>query len=263
MALAGATPEGGTLVMRGAPDRVRTLVRPTTAPAGGLPVLGAGACLSSLRWGRSVADPRQVAAAWWVARADSSVVLQLARSADNGAHWDTTRAADDRDRGLRGCARPPPAVGYDPVSGYTHLAYFLEPATGAGVFYEHLMDTPVAAPSASSSARMAMFHAPVGIVYGDTPSRADVAGHGDTVAVAYEDPNRAAPQVVLAVSVTAGHTFAPRVPASGENVAARDPLVALDGNTVGVAWEEGAVRPNGGVGSAPITQARVRIGTLQ
>lgn len=273
VSLAGPFPDGAALMLRGVPDRVRAVAMPVGAPAGGLPALGPGACLSSVRWSRSMVDPHQIAGAWWTARPDSSVVLRLARSADDGAHWDTTWTADDRDRGVRGCARPVPAVFLDPVSGYTHLAYFLEPATGAGVFYEHLMDprgadtraadTGGAVSSGSSPALPAMFHAPVAIVFGETPSHVGVAGHGDTVVVAYEDPNRAAPQVTLAVSVTAGHTFAPRLPVSGESVAGRDPLVGVRGGTVGVAWQEAAVRPDGASGATPANRAMVRIGTIQ
>jgi hypothetical protein len=240
-------------------------------PQGGLPPLGAGSCLASIRFARpsvgtrpvALGDRGDVAAVWWAARPDSSVVLDLARSADDGAHWDTTMVADTRDRGVRGCARPPAAIASDPVSGYTHLAYFLEPAPGAGVFYEHLMELPVAGAAGAPARRIAMFHAPVAIVYGEVPRRTSVTGHGDTVAVAYEDPNRAAPQVALAVSVTAGHTFAPAVPASGDNVEARDPVIGLDRAAVAVAWRESAIRADGAADTSAVTRAVVRTGTFR
>ena len=108
-----------------------------------------------------------------------------------------------------------------------------------------------------------MFHAPVAIVFGETPVRASVAAHGDTVVVAYEDPNRAAPQVDLAVSLTAGHTFASREPVSGDDVAARDPAVAVQGATVGVAWRQSAVRAEGSARPVADAQAMVRLGALE
>ena len=275
--LGGVLTDASVLVLRGVPDDVRAVPQAVLVPQGGLPPLGAGSCLASIRFARpsvgtGLLPPGEraaVAAVWWAARSDSSVVLDLARSDDDGAHWDTTMAADARDRGVRGCKRPPPAIASDPVSGYTHLAYFLEPAPGAGVFYEHLMDLPAAGAARAAGAagaaprHIAMFHAPVAIVYGEVARRASVTGHGDTVAVAYEDPNRAAPQVALAVSVTAGHTFAPAVPASGDNVEARDPVIGLDRAAVAVAWRESAIRADGAADTSAVARAVVRTGTFR
>jgi hypothetical protein len=271
VALGGTLTEASVLVLRGVPDNVRAVPEAVPVPQGGLPPLGAGSCLASIRFARPSAGTRpmpveqrgDVAAVWWVVRPDSSVVLDLARSADDGAHWDTTMVADARDRGLRGCARPAAAIASDPVSGYTHLAYFLEPAPGAGVFYEHLMELPVAGAAGAASRRIAMFHAPVAIVYGEVARRTSVMGHGDTVAVAYEDPNRAAPQVALAVSVTAGHTFAPAEPASGDNVEARDPVIGLDRASVAVAWRESAIRADGAADTSAVARAVVRTGAFR
>jgi hypothetical protein len=132
--------------------------------------------------------------------------------------------ADTTDRGVRGCTRPAPAIAYDADSNWVHLAYFLEPATGAGVYYEHYMAT--------------MFHAAVPVVYGDRPVAVAVAAAHDTVAVAYEDPNRRVSQVALALSTTSGHLFTIRIPVSGDDVAAHRPTVSLSGDRVAVAWLE-------------------------
>jgi hypothetical protein len=260
--LGGVLTDASVLAMRGAPDAVRVTPERTAIPGGGLPTLPARSCLSSIRWARARTG-QAVAAVWWSARPDSSVVLYLARSSDDGVHWDTTLTADARDHGVRGCARPPPAVAADPVRGYTHLAYFLEPASGGGMFYEHLMDLPAATATGAAASGVSMFHAPVAIVFGEVPGHASVAGHGDTVVVAYQDPNRAAPQVALAVSVTAGHTFAPRLPVSGDNVEARDPTIGLDGAVVAVAWWESAVRSDGASDTSAAARAVVRVGTLR
>jgi hypothetical protein len=240
---------------------MRVVAQAIPVPGGGLPALGAGACVNSVRWAR--ARPRDVAVAWWVARADSSVVLRLARSSDDGAHWDTLPAADVRDRGVRGCARPPPAVALDPASGYTHLAYYLEPDAGAGVYYEHLMDLPRGSVSGHASDTVSMFHSPVAVVYGEGVVETSVAGHGDTVVVAYQDPNGPVPQVVLAVSVTAGHSILGRVDVSGSGVDASEPVVSLEDDTVAVGWREEAPVPGSAQPRTPPPGRRVvRIGVL-
>jgi hypothetical protein len=282
MPLGAPLPADARLAVRGAAGTIRVVAQPVPAPRAGLPVLGRGACLASVQWARGAAG--EVAAAWWVVRPDSSVTLRLARSADEGARWEEPRTADSSDRGARGCARPSPALATDPLSGYTHLAYFIEPASGAGVFYEHLMDlTPASAGGATGGARAgsgtnsgrgtaavaapsdaAMFHAPVAIVYGEIPARTSVAAHGDTVVVAYEDPNRMTPEIALAVSLTAGHTFAAALTASPEGVAARDPAVVVRDSTVAVAWRETAVGPDLGTAADTLPgRAVARVGTIQ
>jgi hypothetical protein len=168
-----------------------------------------------------------VYAAWWTVRRDSSALLRLARSVDGGKHWDAAVTAEERDRSVMGCSRPAPAIAYDADSGYVHLAYYLEPPEGSGIFYEHLMK--------------GMFHAPLVIVYGERPVAAAVSAAGDTVVVAYEDPNRRTPQVMLAISYTAGHLFETRVSASGDDVDARAPDVRLQGGRVVVGWYETGV----------------------
>jgi hypothetical protein len=189
-------------------------------------------------------------AAWWTARPDSSVALRIARSGDDGAHWSAPLSADTTDRGVRGCARPAPAIAYDPDSAWVHLAYFIEPQGGTGVYYEHYMD--------------GMFHAPVAIVYGTRPVAVAVAAAQDTVVVAYEDPNRRVSQVALALSTTAGHLFTIRVPASGEDVAAHHPAVALAGRRVTVGWRETPSHDDEETGAdSSMGRPVVRAGTLR
>lgn len=171
-------------------------------------------------------------ATWWAARPDSSVVLLAAYSADSGATWARVTAVDTLDRGVRGCARPAPAIAADSVNGYVHTVYFLEAPEGAGLFYAHQMDPRAA------------FEPPGVIVYGDQPSAASVASAGDTVVVAYEEPNRARSQVELALSRSGGHVFDERhLDVSSSDVTAHDPRAAVGaGGRVAVSWEEGGVR---------------------
>lgn len=249
------------LTVRGTADHSVAVAEAVPIPASGLPALGAHACVRSVRWAR--AGAHDVGVVWWEVRADSSVVLRLARSRDDGAHWDSVPPADSRDRSVRGCSRPPAAVALDPVSGYTHLAYYLEPSTGAGVFYEHLMDLPRGGAGAGPVDTIEMFHAPVGIVYGQGPVETSVAAQGDTVVVAYQDPNGLVPHISLALSVTAGHAFSERTDVSGVGIAASAPTVAIEGATIAVAWQEAAPTPDGPL-TAPARGRRVvRLGTLR
>lgn len=191
---------------------------------------GLAVCPGSMRAAAGKGNERF--AAWWGARPDSSVVLLVAYSADGGATWARVMPVDTVDRGVRGCARPAPALAADNVNGYVHAVYFLEAPEGAGLFYAHLMDP------------RAPFEPPGVIVYGDRPVAASVASVGDTLVVAYEDPNRARPQVELALSRSGGHLFDERhIDVSGSDVTARDPRAAVGpGGRVAVSWEEGGRR---------------------
>lgn len=163
-------------------------------------------------------------ASWFTARADSSVLLRVARSDDGGTTWNAPVTADSMDAGRSGCARPAPFLAADSLNGYVHLAYHLDAREGAGLFFTHSME------------RGALFHEPVPIVYGDRPSRAAVTSRGDTVVVVYEDPNSRLPRLGVALSRTQGHIFEARAPASDETGEARAPLVAVRGDRIVIAW---------------------------
>lgn len=275
-----------TLAMQGEAPQLTAVAQAVPIPMGGLPALGLGACLNSVRWAR--AGTHEVVVVWWAARTDSSVVLRLAHSRDNGAHWDSLRSATTLDRGTQGCDRPPPAVALNALHGYAHLAYWFEPAAGAGVYYQQVTDladargtvgrasvplegaTPALPSSAAPPApaqvdTSSMFHAPVGIVYGEGLAETSVAGHGDTVAVAYQDPNGPEPHIVLALSVTAGRAFAERLEVSGSGIAASLPVVVIDGNRLAVGWTAVAPVPGSTQPSAtPLAGRRVvRLGVMR
>lgn len=199
------------------------------APAAGAATSPAGACAGSLRIASAGGDTY---GAWWQIRPDSSSALVTGRSTDGGRTWIVTAVADSTDRSRRGCTRPPPAVAADLATHYFDVAYFLEPPSGSGIFFTHTMDAPhLGTPNA-------VFHAPVAVMYGASPSRVAVATHGDDVAVAYEDPNATRETIGLALSRTMGHLFEARVIASDPNAPATDPRVALAGDTVIVEWAE-------------------------
>jgi hypothetical protein len=165
-------------------------------------------------------------AAWWAPRADSSALLVVARSDDGGLDWRAPEVADSTDKGHTGCGRPSPFIAADTTNGYVHVVYFMLAAEGPGVFFTHSMGGGE------------MFHSPVPIVYGERASASAVACNGDTVAVAYVDPNASTPQVWLALSVTTGHIFDSRVEVSPSTVQAARPAVAVRGHRVAVAWLE-------------------------
>jgi hypothetical protein len=198
-------------------------------------------CTSTRRAVRALGE--EAYASWFSVRPDSSVLLRVARSDDGGRTWAAAVTADSMDAGRAGCDRPVPYIAADSANGYVHLVYFLDAREGAGLFFTHTME------------RGALFHEPVPIVYGDRPSQAAVTSRGDTVVVAYEDPNSRMPRLGLALSRVQGHIFEHRVPASDETGEARTPRVALRGTRLVVAWTATARG-----GTSP--RMAVRAGTL-
>ncbi len=209
---------------------------PPVAPSG-LPV-----CDGSLS--ASTARGDTAFAAWWSPRNDSSAALVVARSDDGGLNWRAPVTADSTDRGTAGCRRPRPFLGVDSLSGYVHVVYFMEAPEGPGLFITHSVEEG------------AMFRAPVPVVHGERASVGAVASRGDTVAVAYENPNTPEPQVWLALSRSTGHIFEHRSAVSPSTVSGTNPAVAVLGGSVAVAWTE--TRRGGGPGSTA-----VRIGLIR
>ena len=135
----------------GDPD-TRSSVMSANLPA----IAGASApCIMSIR---TAASAGELFRAWWSARSDSSVILSMQHSGDQARTWQPPVEVEPRDRGRRGCDRPAPGIFYDPASGNVHLVYFIEASDGAGVFFAHSMD------------KGEMFHSPVPVVFGNSPS---------------------------------------------------------------------------------------------
>jgi hypothetical protein len=200
-------------------------------------VLPAG-CEATLRIARSGSE---TFAAWFNSHPDSTAELVVARLQPAG--WAKPVIADSTDDGTRGCGRPAPSIAIDPMNGYVHLAYFIEPRGGGGVFFAHSMDSG------------ATFHAPVPIVYGKNPSRTSVASHGDRVVVAYEDPNSNQPLIGLALSRTTGHIFEDRVVATSNSGRALQPVVRVGEDSVRLWWSEYSANP-----AVSATRPRYRAG---
>ena len=190
----------------------------------GLPAVTGGVahCVGSIRTANSDSDLFRV---WWTSRTDSSVVLSMQRSTNRGASWQSPIEVEQRDRGRRGCDRPAPGIFYDPARGYLHLVYFIEASDGAGVFFAHSMDNG------------GMFHSPVPVVYGNTPSAASVAANGDSVVVVFEDPNATTPRIGIVLSHSTGHVFEQRGEATPDDVPAASPWVALDHQKITTWWK--------------------------
>ena len=209
---------------------------------------GLNSCIRSIQ---AAGDSLDLFRVWWSSREDSSVILSLQRSKDRGRTWLPPTVIDSADRGRLGCDRPPPATFFDPASGYLYVVYFIEPPTGAGVFFAHSMD------------RAEMFHAPVPVVYGRRASAAGVAGRGDSVVVVFEDPNSTQSRVGYALSHTSGHIFERRGQVTPDEEVATAPWVALKGNRITVSWKSGdlaSLAASGGFGSrAAPTNDRVGV----
>jgi hypothetical protein len=197
---------------------------------------GTPVCAGSVSGARARGDT--AFAAWWAPRADSSASLVVARSTDGGRTWGAPVVADSTDRGRSGCRRGQPSIAADSTNGYVHVVYFMVAPEGPGLFFTHSMEGGT------------MFHAPVPVVYGERPSSGAVASHGDTVVVAYEDPNASAPQIRLALSHSTGHIFEDRSTVSPVAASSTRPLVALHGDSITVSWYQTAL--GGGPGSTVV-----------
>jgi hypothetical protein len=180
-------------------------------------------------------------ATWWSARADSTAVLVVSRSAD-GTSWTAPVRVDTTDVGRVGCDRPPPAIAAN--SGVVHVVYAMTAPEGPGIFASHAMDHGLT------------FHSPVAVVYGEHIGLTAVAARGNLVAVAYEDPNTSPQRIAVAFSRTMGHPFQERELVSPPIESGRDPRVALGDSTIAVTWTRGS--PNG-----EATPRMLRIGVLR
>jgi hypothetical protein len=210
----GATPE--------------VVVGPPAAPPSGRSGAGAGECPGSRAVTPAVRGVRW--SAWWQIRPDSSAVLRVA-SADDAGTPASQLVVDSIDVAQLGCARPAPAIAVDSVNGYVHVAYYMVGPEGPGVFYAHLMPQ-----------MPTQFERPLAMVYGEKPVRVAVASRGDTVAVAYEDPNSELGRIAMSMSLTGGHLFdqtARIIPVSTSSQQASAPqIVRLSGQQVWVGWTE-------------------------
>lgn len=205
---------------------------------------GSGACPSSIVGTTAAGGERY--AAWFVERADGRVALVVARSSDAGATWSAPVVAEDRDRGTRACVRPPPSISADSGNNYVHLAYYIEPPEGAGVWYTHSME------------RGTIWHQTIGILYGEEPAHTSVASAGDTVLVAYEHPGSGGRRIGLAISREAGHTFDERLRVVHATGTVRDPRVAVSAGFVALAWSQAAAGSD-----STVTGTRLRMGRLR
>ena len=215
------------------PDSLATLPPRTVVPG--------ASCAGSVRL---AAAGGKLFAAWWSPRGDSTALLLASVSVDTGRTWRTPSRVDSTDHGATGCARSAPGIAADSASGYVHVSYAMQASEGPGLFFAHSMDGG------------ASFHSPVAILYGERLGVTSVAASGDQVAVAFEDPGSRTPRIGLALSATMGHIFEHRVmPVSDDNSAATQPLVAVSGHHIAVAWRE-RLTANG-----PVV-LRIRTGSL-
>lgn len=168
--------------------------------------------------------------AWWQVRPDSSAAL-VAEQRDSAGVSLQRIAVDSVDKALLGCARPAPSIAVDSANGYVHIGYYMVAPEGPGLFYSHLMDP-----------KLRRFEMPMALVYGEKPVRVAIASRGDTVAVAYEDPNSDVGRIAMSMSLTSGHLFeqtARLIPVSTSSQQASSPqIVRLQGGQLWIGWTE-------------------------
>lgn len=188
------------------------------AADGGL-VPDAKGCSGSVR---SVSIDGVTHAVWWSVRNDSSSILRYATKT-NGK-WMKAVSVDTTDSSSSGCDRIAPALHVD-GRGNIYLAYFLEPATGSGIFFSHQMDNTG-------------FHDPVSIAFGNRPSASSIAASGDRIAVAYQEPNSGRGEIWVALSRNMGHIFEHRIAVSSPSQVAGNPQARLSGTQLEIGWQE-------------------------
>lgn len=207
-----------------------------------MPSIDPRLCAGSLQAVRQ--DDGTLVAVWWSVRNDSSADLLAAVSPDGGTSWRPAIRVDTADVSVRGCTRPPPSISAS--AGFVHIAYSMRGAEGVGVFYAHSMN------------RGQSYEPPVAILYGDHLTRTAIASDEGVVAVAYEDPNGARPQIGLAISRDWGHIFGDRMRGSTGVGVATSPEVAVANRQIAVAWMQGASGEAENVGGTRV----VRVGRL-
>ena len=175
-----------------------------------------GICPNSFVWGH---ETGVVYGAWWNVRADSTADLMVARHGADSV-WSVPERADTMDAGRSGCRRVPPSLAVS--NGSVYLAYGMTAKEGPGVFTVHWMQ--------------GMTHAPVAVVYGEKYGRTDIAVRGDTVVVAYEDPNTDPRRIGLALSTTGSHLFQYRTVVSPPTGEASEPVVRMNPGEILVGW---------------------------
>lgn len=168
--------------------------------------------------------------AGWDARSGALTVI---RSGDDGSSWDPPVIPDSRESPAPPCSRLPPALFADSGNGFLHVAYFSEVPGGSGVYYVHSMDA-----TRLAQVGPGMFEQPLALTYGRRPVRTSVASRGDTVVVAYEDPNSVRGGIQLAFSSTTGHSFDARAVVPAGAGAMGEPRVELSAGQLAVTWRE-------------------------
>ena len=180
-----------------------------------------GMCANSVRFAAD--DSTGFYSVWWSVKPDSTADVVLSHSTD-GTVWEPPVRLDTLDAGRRGCRRAPPSIAS--TTGNVHVAYGMDAREGPGVFTAHWMT--------------GMAHAPVAVVYGEKHGHTSIAARGDTVVVAYEDPNTEPRRVGLAFSRTGAHLYQWRElvsPPTGGIAWA--PVVLLSSGEVLVSWQRG------------------------
>lgn len=152
--------------------------------------------------------------------------IVVMKSADGGQSWETPIRPREDGWVYPGCPHAGPSLRVD-AEGRVHVAWWTGKPGEAGVYYARSDDggatftaQPMAVGATSRPAHVQLGVSPGGVV------------------VAWDDGQAETPRVLIRRSADAGATFAPTQVVSDEGPAATYPVLALFGDSLGVAWSQ-------------------------
>ena len=154
--------------------------------------------------------------------------IVVARSDDQGATWSSPRSVHADGWSFDGCPRAGPSILVD-AAGHLHVAWWTGKSGAAGVWY------------ARSADRAETFGAPVALGVSETSRPAHVqlaARPGGGLLAVWDDGTTGSPTILLRRTGVDGASFGPAQVLSQPGGSVANPVIAIHGGRVAVAWTE-------------------------